>query len=998
MSQLVLGKALRPGGAFALSREDDGLDDRARAFEQTYRPAAKTPGETDHIGIVHVGSGSYWGSPQDITHSTLHASLHEQGQNPGKFYDPNMVHVARRGQQSPFYAEGPGYSARQAGFISPETEAAWNHGMRFGPHPKAPVLLMNTAVDAPLSRQNRMVGMAAKQLVERHGYHPDAPAMQWDGTGRGKHRFGTLGTLAATVAGLEKSLSKAITRGVSWHPENAGKQKLHPDPEHFYAPMKQLHAERNAFWDDMHNYMAGLDEDQLHENLSDPNMMLLGSIAQHKRNADEGWRVPHLLKRAGVDVSPHALAAMDPAELAQRLAGPTHPDRPYHTAEDLAQAQDAARVARKSGDKEAYKEANAQADAIAAHRATENPPIATGLHNTLATSLHNYARHIVHNYGGDPRQIWADKPDRATLEQRLALLPALGDYKKVPMVSDIGERTGLFPRSDQPTMPIIDSHINRLYSRLMTADPEQQDFLNSTSEKRVPFFTKWIQHGIPDATNQHAINWEFARDTCGSNPGSLPCVRAHSPEEAARNCRLYGMCATGHANQGQEMPEGYTSEGIPHKRGFDLAAKKVALYDDNDNPYEFPEPADARQRAAAVKKLDASLPTPGKVDVKDVAARSRKPLVLAKGFFDTDSTPEQRHAERQRRVKDYAAETKRLLSTKQPHQAYPDEVSDLPRAVHRTAPDHAENITARGINPSWARRAEFGDGLMACDQPEGCSGAYGSVPVRLALNFKNPRSGSETELVDQMRRAGVPWRVLGDHASAQRAGDYWRGLGHDGLVYTMEGGSHHGHTHTVVLDPTAAKVIVPRPLQKAGGKGLLPHQIYECDGPGCDHSKQDCVGHFLKGSVITEPIYHYTTREGAHALIEHGVNLGRNRRAVFGKGIYGYTQPLDNESDSGHEGTGDFGVPVAVHARPDRTTVSDHEGGYDCPLGDPSCEGIPHEVADPDAFYVAGNPDNEESSNSFVVGHKPERTRVVVGRKKRTSTLHHFEPAAEEEW
>src|SRR4029077_19667734 len=53
------------------------------------------------------------------------------------------------------------------------------------------------------------------------------------------------------------------------------------------------------------------------------------------------------------------------------------------------------------------------------------------------------------------------------------------------------------------------------------------------------------------------------------------------------------------------------------------------------------------------------------------------------------------------------------------------------------------------------------------------------------------------------------------------------------------------------------------------------------------------VAEFLEGSVLTAPVFHCTSLEGREEIVERGVDLGRTRTAVFGRGFYLSSQPIE---------------------------------------------------------------------------------------------------------
>src|SRR5262245_20427385 len=70
--------------------------------------------------------------------------------------------------------------------------------------------------------------------------------------------------------------------------------------------------------------------------------------------------------------------------------------------------------------------------------------------------------------------------------------------------------------------------------------------------------------------------------------------------------------------------------------------------------------------------------------------------------------------------------------------------------------------------------------------------------------------------------------------------------------------------------------------RKSPGKRLKPHLIRPGD-----------VAEFLEGSFLTAPVFHCTSLEAWEEIIERGVDLWRNRTAVFGRGFYPSSQPIE---------------------------------------------------------------------------------------------------------
>jgi hypothetical protein len=53
------------------------------------------------------------------------------------------------------------------------------------------------------------------------------------------------------------------------------------------------------------------------------------------------------------------------------------------------------------------------------------------------------------------------------------------------------------------------------------------------------------------------------------------------------------------------------------------------------------------------------------------------------------------------------------------------------------------------------------------------------------------------------------------------------------------------------------------------------------------------VAEFLKGSVLTAPVFHCTSLESREEIVERGVDLFQNRTAVFGRGFYLSSKPIE---------------------------------------------------------------------------------------------------------
>src|SRR5438552_8808721 len=65
-------------------------------------------------------------------------------------------------------------------------------------------------------------------------------------------------------------------------------------------------------------------------------------------------------------------------------------------------------------------------------------------------------------------------------------------------------------------------------------------------------------------------------------------------------------------------------------------------------------------------------------------------------------------------------------------------------------------------------------------------------------------------------------------------------------------------------------------------KRLKPHQIRAAD-----------VAKFLKGSVLTAPVFHCTSLESRAEIVERGADVLRNQTAIFGRGFYLSSQPIE---------------------------------------------------------------------------------------------------------
>ncbi len=63
---------------------------------------------------------------------------------------------------------------------------------------------------------------------------------------------------------------------------------------------------------------------------------------------------------------------------------------------------------------------------------------------------------------------------------------------------------------------------------------------------------------------------------------------------------------------------------------------------------------------------------------------------------------------------------------------------------------------------------------------------------------------------------------------------------------------------------------------------LKPHQIHSSDVPK-----------FVEESVLKDPAFHCTSLESREEIIERGIDLLRNRTAVFGRGFYLSSKPIE---------------------------------------------------------------------------------------------------------
>jgi hypothetical protein len=65
-------------------------------------------------------------------------------------------------------------------------------------------------------------------------------------------------------------------------------------------------------------------------------------------------------------------------------------------------------------------------------------------------------------------------------------------------------------------------------------------------------------------------------------------------------------------------------------------------------------------------------------------------------------------------------------------------------------------------------------------------------------------------------------------------------------------------------------------------KQLEPHQV----PPGK-------VASLVNGSVLTAPLFHSTSLESREEIVERGIDLFRNRTAIFGRGFYLSSKPIE---------------------------------------------------------------------------------------------------------
>lgn len=392
-------------------------------------------------------------------------------------------------------------------------------------------------------------------------------------------------------------LRKSVTQGDKWFPEQA--QAYVPPPRAALGPQRAAVAATDAAWSTPEHYFAGLTPQQHERGMTYPHLQIYGALAQQQRETAEGWRAPHLLHERGVDMRPEAIAKMSIDDLAARLAEPTDPRRPTATVAQIDAAKAAARQARAAGNRELAAQ-HGQTVAQLEQQRRDNPPILKGLERTAAQAWIGYAMHLQQHYGGKAHAMWADDPDYQTLSRRLASIPGASDYKKGAMMADQLRRfTFVSGRGyEGNSLPTVDSHVARFFSRMMTNDPEKQAFLNGNNERRIPFFVKFARSLHDDPGRAHPILWDLARNVCSKN------------NPRCGSCALSGACATGAAARGKELPAGWSDAGIPRQRSFDnpeTGEREAQLFDDADQPYRFPEPGDAVAQRAATKAYNRQM-------------------------------------------------------------------------------------------------------------------------------------------------------------------------------------------------------------------------------------------------------------------------------------------------------------------------------------------------------------------------------------------------------
>lgn len=265
-------------------------------------------------------------------------------------------------------------------------------------------------------------------------------------------------------------------------------------------------------------YFRRLSPDQAGQLAMSPNYLMLGSFLQTQRPDWEGWIAAHNALTGGLDYTPERLASADPAELENELRG--------------------------VGTK--------------------------GLEPTVAKQLVAYGKHVMSRYGGDVTKIWNDNPDYPTLHKRLSELPYFGEYKKAPMAADILARFGYVYPDDSwntegdpslagphgvGTHPTIDSHVARHFARMMTADPQKQNYLMQNAQggaaKYIVPFARALHR---DPAWAHPGWWEHAQTHCtsGNNPACGDCAFAPA-----------GLCSHGAQRLGLPQPRGWSDAHIP---------------------------------------------------------------------------------------------------------------------------------------------------------------------------------------------------------------------------------------------------------------------------------------------------------------------------------------------------------------------------------------------------------------------------------------------------
>jgi hypothetical protein len=296
----------------------------------------------------------------------------------------------------------------------------------------------------------------------------------------------------------------------------------HEDPYLFQRIQDQLTHLNQTEWRDPDRYFAGLTPEQLAAQHRDPHLMMLGSMAQQARDTVSSFRMPHEMLAQGIDLSLPTLARTPPEQIAPFISG--------------------------------------------------------GLQNTLAKQWHEYANHVMQHYGGDVRNIWADDPDYTTLRNRLSALNGLSDFKKVPMVADILRRWGKAGGGisgkgfEDTSHPVMDTHAIRMYSHLMTSDPNRRAWLQKYSSTAnglhaLPYLFAFSRAVGRDPNLNHAPIWQMAQEHCKpGNEGGPQC----------QGCPLGASCATGmlrpEHREAMERYRGTAEEMIPRLSDEEMAA------------------------------------------------------------------------------------------------------------------------------------------------------------------------------------------------------------------------------------------------------------------------------------------------------------------------------------------------------------------------------------------------------------------------------------------